>query len=239
MKTRRRWCGRFGGVRDFRYPPPYLRLKVRSIRDIAAYFAARNDLFSPHFRKLKVWLPFSHSKDWAGILCRRLSVETEPWMRGTHGELDPLRAVVHALELAEEDAERWCAGLGDPAMFAAPQGLPPVALHLRHMARSLDRLLTYAERRNLTEVQLAALETEMSPGSAAEVLREFHAGLRDAEARVAAFDPRSYGEARGIGRKQLPTTVAGLLIHCAEHTQRHAGQMVLTAKLVGALGLGV
>ena len=48
-------------------------------------------------------------------------MEPEPWMRGTHPELGPLRrAVVHALELAEEDAGRWCAGLGDEAMLARP-----------------------------------------------------------------------------------------------------------------------
>ena len=158
---------------------------------------------------------------------------TEPWMRGTHGELDPLRrAVVHALELAEEDAERWCATLGDSSMFATPHGLPPVAFHLRHIARSLDRLLTYAENRGLNEAQLAALGTEKEPAPAAAVVEEFREGLAAAKRRVGGVDPASYGEARGIGRKQLPTTVAGLLIHCAEHTQRHAGQMVTTAKLV-------
>lgn len=153
-------------------------------------------------------------------------------MRGTHGELDPVRrAVVHALEFAEEDAERWCAGLGDKAMFASPYGLPSVAFHLRHTARSLDRLLTYAEGRGLDPAQLAALETEKAPGSAEEVLREFRDGLRSAKRRVADVDPATYAEARGIGRKLLPTTVAALLIHCAEHTQRHCGQMVTTAKL--------
>jgi uncharacterized damage-inducible protein DinB len=157
----------------------------------------------------------------------------EPWMRGTHEELDGVRrAVVHALELAEEDAERWCAGLSDKAMFARPGELAPVAFHLRHMARSLDRLLTYAEDRALDDVQLAALGTEMDPGTATEVLQEFRVGLSEAKERVGAFRPEQYGEARGIGRKRLPTTVGGLLIHCAEHTQRHAGQMVVTAKLV-------
>ncbi len=158
---------------------------------------------------------------------------SEPWMRGTHGELDPLRrAVVHALELAEEDAERWCAPMDTEAMFAAPYQLAPVAFHLRHIARSLDRLLTYAEGGSLGEEQLAALSTEKRPGTAIEILTEFRNGLRSAKFRVMAFDPGTYTEARGIGRKQLPTTVAGLLIHCAEHTQRHAGQMVTMAKLV-------
>ncbi len=156
-------------------------------------------------------------------------------MRGTHGEVEPvLRAVVHALELAEEDVDRWVTGLGEEEMFARPSGLPSVAFQLRHMARSLDRLLTYAEGRLLDEGQLAALGTEMSPGVKEEVLREFREGLVRAKARVLAFRPEQFGEVRGIGRKQLPTTVAGLLIHCAEHTQRHVGQTVTTVKVVVA-----
>ena len=167
---------------------------------------------------------------------QKVAVETEPWMRGTHANLDPLRrAVVHALELAEEDGERWCAALNDAEMFATPGELAPVAFHLRHMARSLDRLLTYADGRELSFAQLDVLETEKVPGTAIEVVQEFRRGLLEAKARVAACDPGTYDAARGIGRKQLPTTVAGLLIHCAEHTQRHAGQMVLTAKLVHGL----
>jgi hypothetical protein len=119
-------------------------------------------------------------------------------------------------------------------MFARPGGLAPVAFHLRHMARSLDRLLTYAEGEALNEAQLEALRTEMDGGSAAEVLTEFRDGLRSAKERASAFEPESFAEVRGIGRKRLPTTVVGLLIHCAEHTQRHVGQAVTTAKLVRA-----
>jgi uncharacterized damage-inducible protein DinB len=33
----------------------------------------------------------------------------------------------------------------------------------------------------------------------------------------------------------LPSTVGGLLVHCAEHTQRHVGQMVTTAKVLMAM----
>ena len=163
----------------------------------------------------------------------------EPWMRDTHWDLDPVRrAIVHALELAGEDAERWCGRLNDEQIFARPSGLPPVAFHLRHMARSLDRLLTYAEAGVLDERQLAMLHTEMAPAPAEGILREFQNGLTLARSRVVAFPPESYQEPRGIGRKRLPTTVGGLLIHCAEHTQRHAGQMVTTARLVLQLSTG-
>jgi uncharacterized damage-inducible protein DinB len=161
--------------------------------------------------------------------------DLEPWQRGTLTELDPVRrAVVHALELAEEDVALWCDGLSDVEMFARPSGLAPVAFHLRHMARSLDRLLTYAEGGSLSRDQLVALGAEMNGGSAGEVLAEFREGLQRAKERVKAVSPESLAEPRGVGRKRLPTTVAGLLIHCAEHTSRHVGQAVTTAKLVRA-----
>lgn len=160
----------------------------------------------------------------------------EPWMRGTHGELDPVRrAVVHALEMAGEDAARWAAPLPEAALFARPAGLPSVAFHLRHMVRSLDRLLTYAANAALDEQQLAALGTEHEAGPHEQVWLEFRVGLERAIQRVRSLCPEDYESVRGIGRQRLPTTVAGLLIHCAEHTQRHAGQMVTTAKLVRGL----
>jgi uncharacterized damage-inducible protein DinB len=39
---------------------------------------------------------------------------------------------------------------------------------------------------------------------------------------------------RGVGRKQLPTSIGGALIHVADHTQRHVGQVVTTAKVLKA-----
>jgi hypothetical protein len=161
-------------------------------------------------------------------------MSVEPWMRGTHGEMDPvLRAVVHALELAEEDVALWCGELCDAEMFARPGGIAPVAFHLRHISRSLDRLLTYADgAEGLDEAQLAALKTEMDSGTGVEVLAEFRDGLRSAKERVWKFSPGSFAEFRGIGRKKLPTTVAGLMVHCADHTQRHVGQAVTTVKVV-------
>ena len=162
-------------------------------------------------------------------------MEVEPWLRGTLTELGPVtRAVLHALQLAGEDVERWAAGLSEAQMFRRPLGLPSVGFQLRHMVRSLDRLLTYAEGRQLDECQLFALGTEMEPGTAAAALEDFRTGLQHAMRRVREIDPATFAEARMVGRKRLPATVAGLLVHCAEHTQRHAGQMVTTVKVVTA-----
>ena len=158
----------------------------------------------------------------------------EPWLRGTLTDVDAVRRqVLHALELALEDVERWCAGLSDVEMDGRPFGLAPVAFHLRHMARSLDRLLTYAEGKQLSEAQLSALRSELDAEAvASDVLVQFRAGLKSAAERVREISPAKYEEPRGVGRALLPSTVGGLLVHCAEHTQRHAGQAVTTAKVV-------
>jgi hypothetical protein len=157
----------------------------------------------------------------------------EPWLRGTLVEVDPLRrGVIHALSMASEDVARWCVGLSDAEIEARPLGLPSVGFQMRHILGSLDRLLTYAEGRQLSEGQMAVLAAEMEAVPWEVLFPEFEGGMRDAEDRVRAFSPGSYGDVRGVGRKMLPTTVGGLLVHCAEHTQRHAGQMVTTAKVV-------
>ncbi len=160
--------------------------------------------------------------------------DPEPWLRGTHGELPAVvRAVVHALELAGEDAERWCGELTDEQIHSRPAGIASVAFQLRHLVRSLDRLLTYAEGRPLNAEQLAALKTEMEPGATREALMaEFRAGIDAATERVLGFAGADLEEARNVGRKGLPTTMGGLLVHCADHTQRHVGQAVTTAKMV-------
>lgn len=158
----------------------------------------------------------------------------EPWLRGTLAAFPAeQRAVLHALELAREDTAQWCQPLAAEEMHARPYGLAPVAFHLRHIVGSLDRLLTYAEGKSLSAPQLKTLAEEMRPeGSKEEILAEYETGLRDAERRVCAIDLAAWPEPREVGRRKLPTTVAGLLIHCAEHTQRHVGQAITTVKVV-------
>jgi hypothetical protein len=158
----------------------------------------------------------------------------EPWLRGTLTEVDAVRrAVLHALELAREDVVRWGYGLTGEELEARPFGLPSVGFQMRHITRSLDRLLTYAEGRQLNEEQMGVMKAEMEAGESREaLLAEFESGMRSAEERVRGFSPESFGDAREVGRKMLPTSVGGLLVHCADHTQRHVGQLVTTAKVV-------
>jgi uncharacterized damage-inducible protein DinB len=164
-----------------------------------------------------------------------VSKETpEPWLRGTLAEVPAVaRAVLHALQLATEDLERWCGSLTAEEMNARPAALPPVAFHLRHIARSVDRLLTYAEGGELTSEQIAALKTEMAPGAQREeIFAELLGTLDRAARRLQALAERDLGEARVVGKKQLPASLGGLLVHVADHTQRHVGQAITTAKIL-------
>jgi hypothetical protein len=158
----------------------------------------------------------------------------EPWLRGTLREVPAVqRAVVHALELAKEDLQRWCGGLSDEQVNARPGGLPPIAFHLRHIARSLDRLLTYAEGKEFDNEQRSAKKAEMDPGATRDALfSELNSALAKSEDRVRAFHPEELEHDRSVGGKQLPTTVGGLLVHVADHTQRDVGQAITTAKIV-------
>jgi uncharacterized damage-inducible protein DinB len=162
--------------------------------------------------------------------------QPEPWLRGTHSEIPAVpRAVLHALELAQEDLTSWCGELNEQELMAIPLGLPSVAFHLRHIAHSLDRLLTYAERRQLNERQLQALTGEAnSQCLKAEIFSELSAALAASSARIIKLgeQPDTLNQPRIVGRKNLPTTVAGLLVHIADHTQRHVGQAITTAKLL-------
>jgi uncharacterized damage-inducible protein DinB len=163
--------------------------------------------------------------------------QPEPWLRGTHTEIPAvLRAVIHAFELADEDVHCWTDDLSESELHASPSGLTSIGFHLRHIARSLDRLLTYAEGNQLSSEQILAFKTESDSGvSRDELFSEFAAGLASATSRVRAFASSDLDQPRGVGKKQLPTSIGGLLVHLADHTQRHTGQIVTTAKLLKAL----
>src|SRR5580700_27854 len=165
---------------------------------------------------------------------------TEPWLRGTHTEVPAAgRAVLHALDLALDDLSKWTAGLTDAEVHSEPLGLTSIAFHLRHIARSTDRILTYAEGEQLSADQLSALKSEQrregnqEPLSA--LLAEVEISFTDAAERIRVLATANLDTPRFVGRKQLPTSIGGALIHVADHTQRHVGQVVTTPKVLMAL----
>ena len=162
--------------------------------------------------------------------------QPEPWLRGELTEVPAVpRAVLHALMLAQEDLQKWCANLTNEEINARPAGIAPVAFHIRHISGSTDRLLTYAEGRSLSEQQLAAMKAELdTPATTQALLADFAAACEKNAQRVRTLGTGDLEASRTVGNKQLPTTLGGLLVHVADHTQRHVGQAVITSKLVTA-----
>ncbi len=160
----------------------------------------------------------------------------EPWLRGPISGVHPLIApLLYAFEQARENLALHTTGLTTNQIWATPHSLGSVGFHIRHIAGSTDRLITYLEGKQLSEAQLAALQSEHQPrASLDELLAVLHSSFQHAEAVVRALSPAMLIEPREVGRKRLPTTVIGLLTHVAEHTQRHVGQAISAAKLARA-----
>jgi hypothetical protein len=166
--------------------------------------------------------------------------EPEPWLRGPVQGIAPLlQPVAHALLQAVEDMRRVVTPLGHDALWARPSGAASVGFHVRHAAGALDRLFTYARGEMLTTAQLATLKRETAPeeqgnATAEDLLAAFEAQVERALSQLRDTPVDRLTDAREVGRARLPSTVIGLLFHGAEHTLRHVGQTIATAKVVRA-----
>ena len=162
--------------------------------------------------------------------------QPEAWLRGPIEGVDPyLMPAAHALVQCREDLAEAAATLAPEQLWARPGGAASIAFHLRHIAGSLDRLLTYARGEMLNEAQRAAAKAEQQEArdrDAASLLAEVGAAVDRALAQLRGTPRETLLEARPVGRAGAPSTVLGLLAHAAEHAQRHAGQVITTAKVV-------
>ncbi len=160
----------------------------------------------------------------------------EAWLRGSLPGVHPMIApVLRSFELAREDVAEWTKHLTTEQIWARPFGLNPVGREIRHIGGSADRLTTYLEGKQLSADQTLEMKHEFDEGaSREELLEELAHRLARAESVMRSIDPARLTEQRAVGRKQLPTTVIGLIVHIAEHTQRHVGQAISAAKLITA-----
>lgn len=168
----------------------------------------------------------------------------EAWLRGPINGIPPfLMPVAHSLTQAREDLRAAVSVVSEADVWHAPGGAASIGFHLRHIAGSGDRLLTYAQDRALSGEQVTALEAEREPPESCPTTAELLAAIDDMIERVLDLLRGTTGEEllapRGVGRAQLPSTVIGLLFHIAEHTQRHTGQVITTAKIVRRPGASV
>jgi len=147
-----------------------------------------------------------------------------------------LQPVAHALLQAREEVEALLSDFDDDMLWTRPAGVASVGFHLRHLAGVLDRLFTYAHGGQLSEAQLSYLESEARPdpeARSADLVSAFARQVDRALAEIRTVDEKTLTQARSVGRGKLPSTVLGLLVHSAEHVQRHVGQLLVTVRVQG------
>jgi uncharacterized damage-inducible protein DinB len=164
--------------------------------------------------------------------------KTEVWLRGQlPGILPALQPVAHALLQAREELDGLMQGFRDACLWQRPAGVAAAGFHLQHMAGVLDRLFTYAKGQLLNETQLKQLAAEGKPGNPAErvqqLVQRFNEQVDISIEQLKSIPAAGLFEIRGVGRAQIPSTVMGLLVHAAEHTMRHLGQLLVTVRVVG------
>jgi uncharacterized damage-inducible protein DinB len=161
----------------------------------------------------------------------------EVWLRGPLPEVPALlQPVAHALLQAREEVTEIMADFPAEKLAERPLGLASVGFHLHHLAGVLDRTFTYARGEALSPAQLAYLAAEgqppTHPSAVLELVDAFARQVDAALAQLIATPEATLPEWRGVGRAQLPSTVIGLLVHATEHTTRHVGQLLVTARVV-------
>ncbi|GAB2472587.1 hypothetical protein GCM10011375_27560 [Hymenobacter qilianensis] len=161
----------------------------------------------------------------------------EVWLRGPLPDMPPLlQPVAHALLQAREEVSKLLHGFPETLLWEKPAGVASIGFHLQHLTGVLDRTFTYARGRQLTPAQLEALAIEGKCPPAGclvpELVQAFHNQVEQALTQLRTTNEATLTEPRGVGRAMLPSTVLGLLVHAAEHTMRHVGQLSVTARVL-------
>lgn len=164
---------------------------------------------------------------------------TSPWLRGpVEGVAPALQPVAHALIQTIEEATKFVEGFPEDRLWERPAGLASVGFHLKHIAGVVDRLFTYARGAGLSDEQRESLAQEsLEPGSpvtVGELLLAMSRRLEEAIEELRSVDGATLQDERLVGSRKLPSTVQGLLFHAADHSQRHLGQLLVTARVVAA-----
>jgi uncharacterized damage-inducible protein DinB len=158
----------------------------------------------------------------------------EPWLRGPLPNVSWIgMPAAHAFLQCQHDLRRWTSFLSEDQFWLQAPPLASVAFQVRHIAGSLDRLLTYANGNSLSDHQLSELKAESTRSeSLAYWVTLADQQIQRAIDRIADTKDSEWAEPRTVGRRQLPTNTIGLLFHAAEHTQRHVGQLIVTVRVV-------
>ncbi len=160
----------------------------------------------------------------------------EVWLRGPLDGIPPLlQPVAHALLQSREEINDLMKDFPGELLWLKVAGMASPGFHLQHLSGVLDRLFTYARGEQLTQQQLAYLANE-GKGSVelSTLLENFNKQVDIAIRQLSETDENILTEVRGVGRAQIPSTVIGLMVHAAEHTMRHTGQLLVTVNVLQA-----
>ena len=164
--------------------------------------------------------------------------DLEAWLRSPVPDVPALlQPVAHALVQACDEVDALARELPPERLWDRPSGAASAGFHLRHLAGVLDRLATYARGEALSDAQLAHLDAEADPAADATPATLVLAFCQQADIfidQLRATDPATLTEVRHVGRDRIPSTVIGLLVHAAEHTTRHVGQLLVTVRVLAA-----
>lgn len=142
------------------------------------------------------------------------------------------------LQHAVDDAAAAVGDLTAEQIWARPGGGASIGFHIRHLTGALDRIFTYARGEALSARQMSTLARESEPGDppadAVALMSELQAKVDRALDQLRTTNTDTLLDARGVGRRQVPTTVLGLLVHGGEHSARHAGQGLTLNRVVRA-----
>ena len=138
--------------------------------------------------------------------------------------------------VAREELNTMMQVFPDSLLWQRPAGVASPGFHLQHLSGVLDRVFAYARAEAITIAQLEQLsEEDASPQltvTVKELVSRFNKQVDKAMEQLKITDEKTLTEFRGVGRKMLPSTVIGLLVHGAEHTMRHLGQLMVTVKFL-------
>ena len=159
---------------------------------------------------------------------------TERWLAGPVENIPPLlQPVAHAMIQAETEIIQIMNGFEESKLWERHRNIASAGFHLKHIRGVLDRLFTYARGEELTTEQLMYLKAEaVENGNIEELLAGISEQIKRSLSQLSQTDESILTEFRGVGRKQIPSTVMGLLFHAAEHTMRHVGQLMVTVRLL-------
>lgn len=162
--------------------------------------------------------------------------QPEVWLRGPLQDIPVLlQPVAFSLLQTVEELNFWLQDFPKEMLWKKPSGRASVGFHLHHLSGVLDRMLTYAKSEKLNAEHFDYLKRESLQNdrlTVNQLIKAFENKVEEALLFLKNTDPDTLTQPRTVGRKELPSTLIGLLFHAGEHSQRHLGQLLVTVSIL-------